>query len=50
LKKYSHALPWHTALVWVVGLDEGNFPNNKNLLEEQRRLTRVAMTRTKNIL
>lgn len=36
--------------VWIVGLEDGGFPNDKSSLEEQRRLMFVAMTRAKNIL
>lgn len=36
--------------VWIVGLEDGGFPNDKSSLEEQRRLMFVAITRAKSVL
>jgi superfamily I DNA/RNA helicase len=36
--------------VWIIGLDQGSFPSDDSLLEEERRLMYVAMTRARHFL
>ncbi len=36
--------------VWIIGMDEGNFPSKDGSLEEERRLFYVAMTRAREVL